>query len=508
MAYTIDKYNNTQLTVVEDGTIDQTTDLKLVGKNYAGYGEIQNENFVFLLENFSGANAPPKAISGQIWFDSSTRKLKFYDGTKFRTTGGAEISATEPSGLTTGDFWWDTTNEQLYAYNGTTFILVGPQNVGETVTQWQSASVNDNLGTSRAIIKAVINDETTMIVSNQTFTIDSTDVTNAIAGFDIIKQGMTLKNTVNSTGGVTSTNFIYWGTSSNALKLGGIDAGNFIQTGDANFTTLAEFADVGIAVGDSNDLRIKIENGNEAVIANEVGTLISIRATNTLGVIKNPLKIYSNSVIPGLAADNVSTEAVTLGNADHMFSNIYATNFTGTSEKTTALVVNGTSRAGSETIANGTVATRTAASEVVNAQTIPAGSLKANYFVGISTQAQYADLAEKYTTDEEHSVGTAMAICTHPDHEAAPATGNDISIGVVSDSPAYLMNAESEGQIIGLKGRVPIRIIGAVEKGNAVYVGEDGVCQTNNSKGQHIVGIALASNSDKGEKLVECVLKV
>jgi hypothetical protein len=508
MAYTIDKYNNTQLTVVEDGTIDQTTDLKLVGKNYAGYGEIQNENFVFLLENFSGANAPPKAISGQIWFDSSTRKLKFYDGTKFRTTGGAEISATEPSGLTTGDFWWDTTNEQLYAYNGTTFILVGPQNVGETVTQWQSASVNDNLGTSRAIIKAVINDETTMIVSNQTFTIDSTDVTNAIAGFDIIKQGMTLKNTVNSTGGVTSTNFIYWGTSSNALKLGGIDAGNFIQTGDANFTTLAEFADVGIAVGDSNDLRIKIENGNEAVIANEVGTLISIRATNTLGVIKNPLKIYSNSVIPGLAADNVSTEAVTLGNADHMFSNIYATNFTGTSEKTTALVVNGTSRAGSETIANGTVATRTAASEVVNAQTIPAGSLKANYFVGISTQAQYADLAEKYTTAEEHSVGTAMAICTHPDHEAAPATGNDISIGVVSDSPAYLMNAESEGQIIGLKGRVPIRIIGAVEKGDVVYVGEYGVCQTNNLEGQHIVGIALASNSDKGEKLVECVLKV
>ena len=259
MAYQIDRYNNTLLTTVEDGTVDQTTDLKFIGKNYAGYGEIQNENFLFLLENFSGANHQQGQL-GQVWFDSGTSKLKFYDGTQWRTTGGAEIGATQPSGLATGDFWWDTTNEQLYAYNGTTFILVGPQNVGETVTQWQSASVNDNLGTSRAIIKAVINDETTMIVSNQTFTIDSTDVTNAIAGFDIIKQGMTLKNTVNSTGGVTSTNFIYWGTSSNALKLGGIDAGNFIQTGDANFTTLAEFADVGIAVGDSNDLRIKIEN--------------------------------------------------------------------------------------------------------------------------------------------------------------------------------------------------------------------------------------------------------
>ena len=90
MAYTINRFDTSQLTVVEDGTIDQTTDLKLVGKNYAGYGEIQNENFVFLLENFAGNNQPPKPVSGQLWFDSSSSKLKFYDGTKWRTTGGAE----------------------------------------------------------------------------------------------------------------------------------------------------------------------------------------------------------------------------------------------------------------------------------------------------------------------------------------------------------------------------------------------------------------------------------
>ena len=52
MAYTINKYDTTPLTVVQDGTIDPTTDIKLVRKNYAGYGEIQNENFVFPLENF------------------------------------------------------------------------------------------------------------------------------------------------------------------------------------------------------------------------------------------------------------------------------------------------------------------------------------------------------------------------------------------------------------------------------------------------------------------------
>ena len=100
MSYTITRTNGAQVAVVADGTIDATLDLKLIGKNYAGYGGVQNENFVYLLENFASNNPPPRAISGQIWFDSSSSKLKFYDGVKFRTTGGAEISATAPTGLT------------------------------------------------------------------------------------------------------------------------------------------------------------------------------------------------------------------------------------------------------------------------------------------------------------------------------------------------------------------------------------------------------------------------
>ena len=110
MAYTIDTYSNGRSWKIEDGTVDQTTDLKLVGKNYAGYGEIQNENMVFLLENFAGQTEPPRKISGQIWFDTGNSKLKFYDGIKWRTTGGAEVSSTVPTGLKEGDFWWDQNN--------------------------------------------------------------------------------------------------------------------------------------------------------------------------------------------------------------------------------------------------------------------------------------------------------------------------------------------------------------------------------------------------------------
>ena len=80
MAYLVNHYyNNVLLTTVDDGTIDTTTDLGFVGKNYAGYGEVQNENFLFLLENFAGPTSPTKSITGQIWYDTQNNKLKFKD---------------------------------------------------------------------------------------------------------------------------------------------------------------------------------------------------------------------------------------------------------------------------------------------------------------------------------------------------------------------------------------------------------------------------------------------
>jgi len=115
-------------------------------------------------------------------------------------------------------------------------------------------------------------------------------------------------------------------------------------------------------------------------------------------------------------------------------------------------------------------------------------------------------LAEKYSTCCELPVGTAVEVCTDEDHEVGPAKASSHCIGVVSAEPAYLMNSEAEGQAIGLKGRVPVRVTGPVKKGEAVYAWNDGVCRTIQTAA--LVGVALESNSDEGEKLVECVLKV
>ena len=53
MAYTINLTDGTVFATISDGTINTSSSMILVGKNYAGYGEFLDENFIHLLENGS-----------------------------------------------------------------------------------------------------------------------------------------------------------------------------------------------------------------------------------------------------------------------------------------------------------------------------------------------------------------------------------------------------------------------------------------------------------------------
>lgn len=127
MSYIINKSDGTVLTEVVDGTIDQlTTDLTLVGKNSTSYGELFNENFIKLLENFANTTQPSRPIEGQLWYDASEARLKVYDGTGFKVTGGTILSPSVPSGISGGDIWIDTTTQRMYFNDGTANLLAGP----------------------------------------------------------------------------------------------------------------------------------------------------------------------------------------------------------------------------------------------------------------------------------------------------------------------------------------------------------------------------------------------
>ena len=115
MAYIVNKTDGSVVATVADGQVDNlSTDLTLIGKNYSGFGEYLNENFIKLLENFANSSEPANPIKGQIWFDTNESKLKVYSGTQFTPVSSATISSTQPANLGVGDLWFNDVDRQLY----------------------------------------------------------------------------------------------------------------------------------------------------------------------------------------------------------------------------------------------------------------------------------------------------------------------------------------------------------------------------------------------------------
>jgi hypothetical protein len=491
MPYSIDRYNGTTISVVEDGTIDSTLDLKLIGKNYAGYGEAQNENFVWLLENFSSPNSPPRPLSGQLWYDSGTKKLKFFDNTKWRTTGGAEVADQPPAGLTIGDLWWDTANEQMHTWNGTEFVLVGPQGVaGQGATLMKSRSVKDETGAVHAIIEALADGVSIFIVSPDEFRLGGL-YGDTIEGFTTIKQGITLCYTPDT--GITTSQHVYWGTASNSLKLDGFGADEFLRATNPVFTTLVRFYDPGFTVGTDNDLAVYIQNGNIPVIKNALGDTILFQTTVN-GAVVTPLSFVGPNIIPG------ANEITDIGTAALKYKTIFARTFDGAATRADSVNVGGTYRAASLAASANTIAVRDSS-----------GNITANLFVGTATSARYADLAEKYLTDAEYPVGTVVAV--GGEKEVTAAGYKDLAIGVISGSPAFMMNSALEGgQFVALKGRVPVMVSKEVNKGDRLIAASNGTAialkWSNNPEvdAQYVFAVALETCNNSTERLVEAII--
>ena len=147
MPYYINDTNGNSLVAIQDGTIDQTTtSLTLVGKNFPTFGQYLNQNFVSLLENFANTIPPDPALSGQIWYDSNTKSIKFYregsTSNNWQKLANTSEGSVEPLNPRLGDLWWDTNNSQLKLYDTTTKIwrVIGPQ----TTTEGQLRVIGSN----------------------------------------------------------------------------------------------------------------------------------------------------------------------------------------------------------------------------------------------------------------------------------------------------------------------------------------------------------------------------
>lgn len=297
MAYTINKFDGSILTSLQDGTIDRNTDLKLVGKNFAGYGEIQNENFVFLLENFANSSPPSRPIRGQLWYNSADEKIKVFDNGEFKSLTVTEISDTQPNNLQNGEFWWDSESNQLFGYTGTNFELIGPEKAGTGITRLVSTNVIDSESNEQPIIQALIEDDTVFVISDSEFDLSAGSF---IDGFSIIKKGVTLKN---SAIGVTDPNdYWFWGSASNSNKLDNLDSTQFLRSDQT--TTLSGnlvFADnqTGLSFSTSaikeknNNLNVSVEESNINFVESIADvTTLKINTTDST----NGLSYFDNTV--------------------------------------------------------------------------------------------------------------------------------------------------------------------------------------------------------------------
>jgi hypothetical protein len=197
----------------------------LIGRNYPNYGEIQNENFIKLLQNF--ANSQPPSISqnalvllpGTLWYNTATNVLNVYDGTNFIPTSQRIVANSAPTATSIGDQWYDSTNQQLRSWTGTTWQLVGP---AYTASQGKSGAfvetITDTTGNTHTVVSEYIaNVPVTVTSIDSVFTVNSA-ISTSYTNFTTIQPGVNL-----------STGTTLHGTATNSNTVGGLSSSVFAR---------------------------------------------------------------------------------------------------------------------------------------------------------------------------------------------------------------------------------------------------------------------------------------
>jgi len=496
MAYTINLTDGSIFATVADGTINTSSSMILVGKNYAGYGEFLDENFIHLLENGANTTAPTAPLTGQLWWDKTNNVMKVYNGTTFKVISASTASASAPTSNVSGDLWFDTVNQQLKVYNGSSWILVGPASTsGQGTSGAIVATITDNVSVDHVVLQLYVNNTLVGIISKDaTFTPGQ-----AISGFATISPGIQLSTSV--------SNNLFRGTATNAQALNSLSSTQFLRS-DANSATTGSLAVQydgtiaglgGLSVGVDSDFNVAIngsdaylqnitQNGNLVLRINKAGTLTEIMSVNG----SNAAVSFSNSniaVTGNISAGNIST-AGTFTAATFAISG--------------ALSVN--SGAGATAIVNA------AGNGVGN---IGSSSSYFNRVFATSTSALYADVAERFAADEVLEAGTVVELGGSAEITRSQTDLSENVFGVISTRAAYLMNGgagdDDTHPPVAMTGRVPVRVVGVVNKGDRLVsagLGMARAAKAGEASAFNVIGRSLTAKNTQDIGLVEAIVTI
>ena len=482
MAYTITTTAGATLASVADGTVNSSaTSLTLIGKNYAGYGIFLNENYIKLLENFYNSSAPNAPLAGQLWYDSTNALLKVYNGSIWKPISSSASGSTQPSSPVTGDLWYDSANAQLKVWSGSAFITVGPS---YTTTSGTSGAVVETIldvgSTPHVVVKFYISNIVVAILSKDASFVPAT----SISGYATIVPGMNLATSISGAQ--------FTGTVSTAATLQGITASQFLRSDQAatsayavtvgslligsDLTVVTSSGDVSVTNGTSNkNLDFFINKGGSITKA------IGITGTNGRVTLNDDLTVGGAANISGPSTLGVTT----LGNG-------------GGNITIGGLVV----PSGNNSISIGTTSSRFA-------------NVWATTFRGTAITASYADLAERFEADTAYLPGTVVELGGAKEITAASQDLSDTVFGVISTRAGFLMNGEAGNDIthppVAMQGRVPVRVIGVVRKGDRLVSAGAGLARSANKSeitAFNVIGRSLETKITEDEGTVEAIVKL
>ena len=476
MAYTVTTTAGTVITTVADGTVNTTsTSLTLIGKNYAGYGIFLNENYVQLLENFSNTTAPNAPLTGQLWYDNVNDILKVYNSATnvWKPISSSISQSTAPSAAisVTGDIWWDTTNAQLKVWSGSAWITIGPSYTSTSGTSGPvTQTILDNTSASHVVTLFYISNSVIMILSKDaTFTPQT-----AIPGFATVVPGLNLISSSTLTGAQ------FTGATTGASTLGGYTASQFLRSDISQTTNYAFGAAGGLTVG--SDLVFDASSGTVAVVS-ETTLNKNIR-----------FDVNQNGVTAQALLITASTNSATFGNNVTVSGRLSATgNITATAPIMPSVT--------------NTVNIGSAGNKFAN--------VYATYLVGTSVQSQYADLAERFAADATYPAGTVVALGGVKEITAAVEELTEDVFGVISTAAGFLMNgdagADATHPAVAVNGRVPVRVTGAVRKGDRLVSAGHGLARSakrTEITAFNVIGRSLEDKLTSEEGVVEAIVKL
>jgi hypothetical protein len=476
MAYTVTTTAGAIIATVQDGTVNTTaTSITLIGKNYAGYGIFLNENYIQHLENFSNSTPPNAPLTGQLWYDNVNDVLKVYNSTTniWKPISSSISQSTAPSTAisVTGDIWWDTTNAQLKVYSGSAWITIGPSYTSTAGTSGAVVeTILDTSSGSHVVVKFYISNSAIAILSkDSTFTPQT-----AIPGFSTLIPGLNLISQATLTGAQ------FTGATTGASTLGGYSASQFLLKDTPQTTTGALTLGGGATIG--SDLVLDASSASVAVVQ---------ETTNN----KN-LRFDVNS-------NGVQTAILTLAASSKLST------FSG------ALTATGNLTASSYSIFNNTLVPSSSGAINIGSTALKFANVYANYLVGTSVTAQYADLAERFESDLSYPAGTVVALGGAKEITAAAEDLTEDVFGVISTRAAFLMNGDAGSNAthpaVAVQGRVPVRVTGTVKKGDRLVSAGSGLARAakrSEITAFNVIGRSLEDKMSAGEGTVEAIVKL